>query len=68
MNQLIMKNSGGKRQRAEVVASRVQLLGPGLLPNFPPVISRVRRLLTCPAKAYQVEVEKPACMIGLRPV
>jgi hypothetical protein len=28
MNQLIMKNSGGKRQRAEVVASRVQLLGP----------------------------------------
>ncbi len=40
----------------------------GLLPNFPPVISRVRRLLTCPAKAYQVEVEETVCVIRLRPV
>ena len=30
-------------------------------PNFPPLISRDRRLLTCPAKAYQVEVEGTAC-------
>jgi hypothetical protein len=39
----------------------------GLHPNFPPFISRVRRLLTCPAKAYQVEVEDSACVIRLWP-
>jgi hypothetical protein len=30
----------------------------GLHPDFPPIISRARRLLTCPAKADQVEVVK----------
>jgi hypothetical protein len=33
-----------------------------------PSRSRVFGLLTCPAKAYQVEVEFLACVLRLRPV
>jgi hypothetical protein len=33
----------------------------GLLPDARQIISRVGRCLTCPAKAYQVEVEELAC-------
>jgi hypothetical protein len=40
------------------------LMGDGLLPKFPPFISRVDRFLTCPAKAYQVEVEDSAAWSG----
>src|ERR1700728_3900898 len=36
-------------------------------PEFLPFISRDRGCLTCPAKAYQVEVEKTVCVIRLRP-
>ena len=47
------------------IAQRIDL-GPYVsggwpVPKFPPLISRIRRLLRCPAKAYRVEVEKTAC-------
>jgi hypothetical protein len=40
----------------------------GLHPENFAEMSRVRRLMTCPAKTYQVEVEKTAWVIRLRPV
>ncbi len=33
-----------------------------------PTTDRDLRQVTCPAKAYQVEVEETACVIRLRPV
>jgi hypothetical protein len=43
-------------------------LGPYMHPNFPPVISRVRRLLTRPAKVYRPAVETSAWCGRLVPV
>ncbi len=43
------------------------LIDLGLLPNFPPFISRVRSGLTCPAKPSQPVVEFSSCVIRLRP-
>ena len=38
----------------------------GLLPNAHQIVSRVGYHLTCPAKAYQVEVESSACVTPVK--
>ena len=40
----------------------------GLPPDARQIIGRVFDSVTCPAKAYQIEVEKTGCVIHLRPV
>jgi hypothetical protein len=56
---------------AVVVVVFVAIALPGALACLPPAQQfrgRVRHQMTCPAKAYQVEVEGTACVVQLRPV
>jgi hypothetical protein len=58
-------------QKIRLNLNRVEGVQPGqteIAPAFRPYDAKKQPPVTCPAKAYQVEVEKPACMIGLRPV